>query len=75
MHEVPVLFIGVILTNKRNILLLYSFLPREECTTTCYHMISTDIFAVDLIINGKHIELYLKVLSLQNLLNSLHFLE
>jgi len=48
MHEVSILFIGVILTNRGKILLLYSFLPREECTTTCYDMNSTDIFTVDL---------------------------
>lgn len=59
MHEVPVLFIGVILTNRGKMLLLYSFLPREESTTTCYDMNSTDIFTVDLIINRKHIGLYL----------------
>jgi len=40
-------------------LLLFSFLPREEGATTCYDMNSTDIFTVDLIIIRKHIGLYL----------------
>lgn len=59
MHEVPVLFIGVILKNRGKILLLCSSLPREEFATACYDMNSTDIFTVDLEINSKHIGIYL----------------